>query len=213
MEGYVVTFQGPTDKIESFKTSAESEEARKKEEEKKKMEIKDLRQQFDLLGLQQSKIKSQMAKLQEEKIKSKALQKKILEDAELWQEKSSKIEQQTAANEQRLMQQKTLHDHVHYYYLVTCNSTPVSCRFVSSFVFRKPDRLGRGWSTLISSRLIDTATQHRRTWNLWRAAHKVHLRFEAATCQQFSRSNCTRHTSLAALSKVTTVTSKPLCTT
>jgi hypothetical protein len=39
------------------------------------MEIKDLMQQFDLLGLQQSKIKSQMARLQEEKIKSEALQK------------------------------------------------------------------------------------------------------------------------------------------
>jgi hypothetical protein len=164
------------------------------------------------LGLQQSKIKSQMARLQEEKIKSEALQKNPWRCWAVARE-SSEIEQQTAANEQRLMHQKTLHEHVHYYYLVTCNSTPVSCRFVSSFVFRKPDRLGRGWSTFISSRLIDTATQHRRTWNLWRAAHKVHLRFEAATCQQFSRSNCTRHTSLAALSKVTTVTSKPLCTT
>jgi uncharacterized protein YigA (DUF484 family) len=74
MEGYVVTFQGPTDKIESFKTSAESEEARKKEE-KKKIEINDLRQQFDLLGVQQSKIKSEIAKLQEEKMKSVALSK------------------------------------------------------------------------------------------------------------------------------------------
>jgi hypothetical protein len=43
------------------------------------MEIKDLWQQIDLLGLQPSKIKSQMAKLQEEKMKSDALQKKSLE--------------------------------------------------------------------------------------------------------------------------------------
>jgi hypothetical protein len=61
--------------MESFKKSAESEEARKKEEEKKKMEINDLRQQFDLLGVQQSKIKSEMAILQEEKMKSVALSK------------------------------------------------------------------------------------------------------------------------------------------
>jgi hypothetical protein len=39
------------------------------------MEINDLRQQFDLLGVQQSKIKSEIAKLQEEKMKSVALSK------------------------------------------------------------------------------------------------------------------------------------------
>jgi hypothetical protein len=40
MEGYVVTFQGPTDKIESFKTSAESEEARKKKKRRKRWKSK-----------------------------------------------------------------------------------------------------------------------------------------------------------------------------